>query len=201
MVDIHQEGHSQRSAPQRRHTAHLRRCSHCTPGKPSGQDRGGDEMHRPTWGEWAHQAPSCLSCLDLGRAQNAGPTESAPLGVLRNLNLSGLDLGSARNPGPALDSSLQSNLSLSSVDWESTHVGSGGKPSVAQTLWALPTHASDMFAVFLPPRSTTEQVSLSKGQPSPPCVRAEVRHWRDLQREKAKINKEGTALKVTGATD
>ena len=35
--------------------------------------------------------------------------------------------------------------SLSSVDHESTHAMSGGKPSVAQTLWALPTHASDIF--------------------------------------------------------
>ena len=41
MVDILQEGHSQRSAPQRRHMAHLRRCSRC------GQDQGGDKMHCP----------------------------------------------------------------------------------------------------------------------------------------------------------
>ena len=27
MVDLHQEGHSQRSVHQRRHTAHLRQCS------------------------------------------------------------------------------------------------------------------------------------------------------------------------------
>ena len=47
MVDIHQEGHSQRSAPQRRHMAHLRRHSHCAHRKPSSWDRGGDKMHRP----------------------------------------------------------------------------------------------------------------------------------------------------------
>ena len=34
--------------------------------------------------------------------------------------------------------------SLSSVDWESTHTMSGGKPSVAQALYVLPTHASDV---------------------------------------------------------
>ena len=45
-VDIHQEGRSQRSALQRKHTAHLRRRSHCTPRKPSGWDREGDKMHR-----------------------------------------------------------------------------------------------------------------------------------------------------------
>ena len=45
MVDIHQEGCSQRSAPQRRHTARLRQCSPCAPRKPSGWNRGGDK----TW--------------------------------------------------------------------------------------------------------------------------------------------------------
>ena len=38
MVDISQEGHSQRSAPQKRHMAHLRIRAHCTPRKPSGWD-------------------------------------------------------------------------------------------------------------------------------------------------------------------
>ena len=37
IIDIHQEGHSLRSAPQRRHTAHLRQCSHGESGKLSGQ--------------------------------------------------------------------------------------------------------------------------------------------------------------------
>ena len=104
-VDICQEGHSQRSAPQRRHTAHLRRCSHCTPRKPRGWDWGGDKMHRTppecaltkhlvTWAArtWkGHRTHAQLSlCL---------------CGVPENLNLSSLDLGSACNPGPALDSS------------------------------------------------------------------------------------------------
>ena len=38
MVDIRQEGRSQRSAPQRRHTAHLRWRSRCSPRKPSSWD-------------------------------------------------------------------------------------------------------------------------------------------------------------------
>ena len=79
MVDICQEGHSQRSAPQRIHMAHLRCHSCCAPRKPRGWDRGGDNKHRPTWGVCAHQAPGHLSCLGLGRAQNTGPTESVPL--------------------------------------------------------------------------------------------------------------------------
>ena len=78
MVYICQEGHSQRSAPQRRHAAHLRRRAHCAPRKPSSWDRGGDKTQPPTWGECTLQAPGRLSCLDLGRAQNADPTKSAP---------------------------------------------------------------------------------------------------------------------------
>ena len=38
-----------------------------------------------------------------------------------------------------------------------------------------------LFTVFLPPHNTTEQVSLDKWPPFHPCVRAEIRHWRDLQ--------------------
>ena len=79
MVDIHQEGHSQRSAPQKRHTAHLRRCTHCAPRKLSGWDGGGDKTHPPPRGDCACQAPDHLSCLDLRWAQNAGPTKSVPL--------------------------------------------------------------------------------------------------------------------------
>ena len=35
VVDVHQEDHSQRSASQKRHTAHLRQCSLGAPGKLS----------------------------------------------------------------------------------------------------------------------------------------------------------------------
>ena len=103
-VDIHQESCSRRSAPRRRHTEHLRQCSCCAPRKPSSWDRWGDKMHCPTWGVCAHQTTGRLSCSDLGRTQNASPTESVLLWSTKNLNLSGLDLGSACNPGPALDS-------------------------------------------------------------------------------------------------
>ena len=47
MVDILQEGHSQRSAPQRRHMAHLRQHSCSAPRKPSCWDQGDDKMHYP----------------------------------------------------------------------------------------------------------------------------------------------------------
>ena len=60
MVDICQEGRSQRLAPQRRHTAHLRLCSHCAPRKPSSWDGGGDKPYRPNWREHAPQVPGRL---------------------------------------------------------------------------------------------------------------------------------------------
>ena len=46
MVDIRQEGRSQRSALQRRYMAHLRQHSHYEPRKPSGWNQGGDKAHR-----------------------------------------------------------------------------------------------------------------------------------------------------------
>ena len=52
MVDIHQEGHRKRSAPQKRHTEHLRRHAHCTPRKPSSWDRGGDKIPNPPRDPW-----------------------------------------------------------------------------------------------------------------------------------------------------
>ena len=57
-----------------------------------------------------HQTPGHLSCSDLGRAQNAGPTESVPLRTTCVPEPEWLRLGSAYNPGPASDSSWQSNL-------------------------------------------------------------------------------------------
>ena len=142
MVDSRQEDRSQRSAPQRRRTAHLRRHAHCTSGN---QAAGTGEVIRCT-------DPPGESVLTkhLGRERSweGNKTQAQPslclCGVPKNLNLSGVDLGSARNAGPALDSSCRATWSLSSVDQESTHAVSGGKPSVAETLHALPTQTSDI---------------------------------------------------------
>ena len=43
-----------------------------------------------------------------------------------------------------------------------------------------------LFATSLPPHRVTEQVSLKKCPPPCPCVRVEIRHWRDQQTEEAK---------------
>ena len=133
-VDIHQEGRSQRSAPQRRHRAHLRRCSCCAPRKLSDPDRGSDKTHL-TWGECACQAPGHLSCSDLGRAQNASPAESVPLWSTREPEPEQHRPGMCTQPRPCLRQfPCRAIWSLSSVDWERTHAVSGGKSSVAQTL-------------------------------------------------------------------
>ena len=116
MVDIHQEGRSQRSAPQRRHMAHLRQRSCCAPRKLSDPDRGSDKTHL-TWGECACQAPGHLSCSDLGRAQNTCPTKSGHL---------------ESTPEPERLSPGKHTL-----PW------AGANP-VWSIHWALPTHASDI---------------------------------------------------------
>ena len=146
MVDIPWEGHSQRSAPQKRHTAHLRQRSRCAPRKPSGWDMGGDKTHCPTWGVCAHQAPGRLSCSDLGRAQTAGPTESVPLCNTREPKPEPewLRLGKCTQPRARLRRfPCRATWKLSNVDQESTNAVSGANP-VAETLRALLTHTSDI---------------------------------------------------------
>ena len=59
-VDICLEGRSQRLTLQRRHMAHLRRCSHITHRKLNSWDQGGDKMYC-TWGECPLEAPGRLS--------------------------------------------------------------------------------------------------------------------------------------------
>ena len=57
--------------------AHLRWCSCGAPRKQSGWDQGDDTLrYMAHLGECTHQAPGCLSCSDLGRAQNACPTHT-----------------------------------------------------------------------------------------------------------------------------
>ena len=55
-----------------------------------------------------------LRYLDLGRAQNAVPTESEPLRATSAPNLSSLDQGGARSLGPASDGS---RLSILKPEW------------------------------------------------------------------------------------
>ena len=109
-INIHPEGCRQRRAPQKRHTALLRRHTCCTPRKLSWWNRGGGKLQSPTGGEYVCQAPGHLSCLGLGRAKHQAQPSLRLSGVPENLNLSGLDLRSACKPESPSDSSRQSNL-------------------------------------------------------------------------------------------
>ena len=97
-VDIRWEGRSQRSAPQKRHKAHLRRCTDCTPRRLSGWDGGGNKSQPSTGGDCACQAPGDLSCSDLGQAQNAGPTKFAPIWSTREQEPKQLRSGECMQP-------------------------------------------------------------------------------------------------------
>ena len=109
-IDIRTEGRSQRRAPQKRHMAHLRSHTCCTPRKLSCWNRGGGKPQPPSGGEYVHQAPGHLSCSGLGRAKHQVQPSLWLCGVPENLNLSGLDLRSACKPESPSDSSRQSNL-------------------------------------------------------------------------------------------
>ena len=159
------------------------------PGNWAAGKGGGDNMHCPTWGECTSQAPGHLSCADLGRAQNTGRTESVPLWSTWEPEPEWLRPGKCTQPRAHFRQfPCRATWSLSSVDWESMHDMAGGKPSVVKPSVG-PTHTSDLFAVFLLPHNITEQVSLNKWPPPCPCIRAEIRHWRHLQTEEAKINR------------
>ena len=86
-----------------------------------------------TWGECTRQTPGRLSCSDVGRAQNAGPTESVPLWSTQEpeQHRSGKYM-QARDLFKQF--TRKATWSLSSVDQESTQAVRGGKPSVAETL-------------------------------------------------------------------
>ena len=133
-VDIHQEGCSQRSAPQRRHMAHLRWHSCCTPKKPRVWDWGGDKMHHSAGR--AHSPSTWLpELLGPGKGTKRRQTKSVPLWSTREPEPEWLRPGKCMQPRARFRQFLcRATWSLSSVDWESTHAVSGGKPSVAQTL-------------------------------------------------------------------
>ena len=129
----------------------------------------------------SRQAPGHLSCSDLGRAQNAGPTESAPLWSTQVPEPEWLKPGKCIKPRATSDSSQQSNLEPEHCrqgkhthrEWGHTHREWGQTQCGRDTA---STRQGYLFAASLPPHSTTEQVSLKKCPPPPPCVRAEIRH-------------------------
>ena len=115
-------------------------------------------------GQCAHQAPGRLSSSDLGRAQNACPTEYVPLQSTWEPEAEQLSPGKCMKCRAGFGQyPCRATWSLSSVDPEGTRCRELG-----QTQWGpytvsiLHTRQWYLFAVcFLPPHNTTEQVSLS----------------------------------------
>ena len=128
----------------------LRRCAGCTPSKPSG--RTGEALSRSNH---TRQIPGHLSCLDLGRAQNAGPTKSAPLRTTQVPELERLRPGRCMQSRPGLGRFRQSNL-------EPEQCGQGGHMRCEQGQAqcgrdTASTRQCYLFAASLPPHSTTEK--------------------------------------------
>ena len=135
---------SMRSAPQRRHMAHLREFSCGAPRKPTGWTWELIKMHRPpgTVCSLSTQSPELLR-PGKDTKHTAYPS-LCPCGVPKNL--SGLDLESAfHNAGPTWDSVLAGHPGAWAVQtWEAHSALGCGKPSVVHKLWALFTHTSSI---------------------------------------------------------
>ena len=79
----------------------------------------------------ARQTPHHLSCSDLRRAQNTGPTEPVPLRTTRVPEPERLGPGSSAQGRPLIVPG-GTTYSPSSVGREATRAVSGGRPSVAE---------------------------------------------------------------------
>ena len=160
MVDICQEGCSLRSA--RGDTRHTWDGAHTQETKWLGPGR----WLRCTahLGQCAHHAPSCLSCLDLGRAQNTHPPECVLLWSTREPEPEQLRPGKYMKHRACFGQCpCRAPWNLSSVDWGSTRHLELGQTQCG------PYHTRQwyLFVVFLPPHNTAEQGSLNKWPPSP----------------------------------
>ena len=157
MVDISWEGHSQIPAPQRRqrHTWDGAPTVH-----PGNRVTGIGEVIRcsaPYRGKCTRQAHGCLSCWDLGRAQKAGPITSASLWTIWEPEPEWLRPGKCTQPRAHFRQfPCRATWNLSSVVWESSHAVSGANPVWPNTASTPHTCQWYLFAVLLPPQSTTE---------------------------------------------
>ena len=190
IVDICWEGRSQKSAPQKRHKAHLTSVP-----KKWGWDRRGNKACF-TRVECARQAHGCLSC-SVEEAQNAGSMESGSLWITQEPEPEWL------RPGKCTQlraHSLKNRLEPGQCRQGKHTCCEQGQTQCGWNTVSTP-HTPQWYlsAVLLPPHSTTELANLNKRPPLPTCVRVEIRHWRDLQTEAKWTN--GTTSQVTGAMD
>ena len=166
MVDIRQQGRSQKQLPRRdtRHTWEGETVVH-----PENQVAGMGEVisrslqlgatvlakHLVTW---------AARTWDGHKTQ----AQASPRVCGEPKNLNSLDLGNACNPGPASDSSQKSNLEPEQCrPGKYTRSEQGRTQCGWNTASAPHTCQWCLFAVFLPPHSTTEHASLKKSAPLP----------------------------------
>ena len=183
--------------------AHLRWRSCCAPRKQSGWDWGGDMMHCPP-GESALTKHLVTCSAGTWEGHKTHTQLSLCLcGVPKNLNLSSSDLGSACKPEPALDSLPAEQPGAWTVQTRKAHTPwVGANPVLPRHCEHSPHMPVISVCSVLPSPQHNWTSEPNKWPPSPPCVRAEIRHWRDLQTEEAKTNKEEEiAPEVTGAPD
>ena len=145
----------------------------------------------------ARQTPHHLSCSDLGRAQNAGPTESAPLRTSWVPEPEWLRTGRCMQPRASFGWFLAEQHRPWAV-W----AGRAHEPwARAGPVWLRHWEHTPVLLVCSVPLSPQRDWTNEPKNcpPPPPCVRAEIRHGRDQQTEEVKP--EGTALEVAGAID
>ena len=141
------------------------------------------------------QTPYHLSCSDLGRAQNAGPTESVPLRTTRVPEPERL------RPGRCMQ--LRAGLWRFLAEQPRAWAVWAGRAQ-AQWVRAGPVwlrhceHTPVLFVCRVPPSPRCDWTSEPKKSVHHcPLVSGRKSNWRDQQTEEAKT--EGTALEVTDA--
>ena len=146
----------------------------------------------------ARQTPGHLSCSDLGKAQNTGPIESAPLRGTRIPEPEWLRPGKCKQPRASLRQFPTEQPRAQAVLKGKAHSPWAG----ANSVWPRQciTCQCYLFGTYFPPYSTTEQVSWKKCPP-PPLVSGQKLDTEETSKQKKLKQTEGTALEVTSAID
>ena len=124
------------------------------------------------------QTPHHLCCSDLGRAQNAGPTESAPLRTTQVPEPEWLRPGRCMQPRASLRRFLVEQPRAWAVWAGRVHAPWAGTGPV----WLRHCeHTPVLFVCSVPPPPQHDWISEPKKSVHhhPLCVREEIRHWRD----------------------
>ena len=162
--------------------AHLRWCFCSAPRKPSSWDWGSDKMHRTPG--MVH-SPSTWSpeLLRPGKStKHRSNWVCAFVEYPRTWTWAAYTWDMHATQCPLCIVPLQSNLKPEHCRPGKHRRLEGGKtqcdPDTASTTH---THQWYLFSVFLPPHTTTDQVSLNKWPTLFPCAGVEIRHLRDCK--------------------